>query len=101
MTREQSKIKLASDGNRAIAVSLSTLSTSDQFRKMRELSTLLKTDLNQLSLSMFECKYDELSKSGAADVISRLEILLSETRKDSKIFDMQEFIKAKGMKSPE
>lgn len=63
----------ASDGLPSIAESISTLCSTGQLRAIRHLSALLKIDEYEVSRELFRCRYEELSKSGAADVIRELE----------------------------
>lgn len=63
----------ASDGKPSIAESISTLCSPNQLRAIRHLSAMLKIDEYEVSRELFRCRYEELSKSGAADVIRELE----------------------------
>ena len=63
----------ASDGKPSIAESISTLCSSNQIHSIRHLSAMLRIDEYEVSREIFRCRYEELSKSGAADVIRELE----------------------------
>lgn len=63
----------ASDGKPSIAEKISSLCSTNQLRAIRHLSALMKIDEYEISRELFRCRYEELSKSGAADVIRELE----------------------------
>lgn len=63
----------ASDGKPSIAESISTLCSANQIHAIRHLSAMLRIDEYEISRELFRCRYEELSKSGAADVIRELE----------------------------
>lgn len=63
---------LASNNRLAVARSLADLSSSQQLHTIESLGRKKKIDPNQVSLKLFGCRYEELSASGAADVIASL-----------------------------
>lgn len=63
----------AADGKPSIAESISTLCSTPQLQAIRHLSAMLKIDEYEVSRELFRCRYEELSRSGAADVIRELE----------------------------
>lgn len=73
MENQRGEIKLASDGTAAISTSAARSCTAQQMRIIYNLSKELRISSNQESLRLFNCRFDELSKSGAEDLIAHLE----------------------------
>lgn len=69
---------LASDGERALATSLSNLSTASQLEMILNLSNALDLEFDEIAEKLFNCKTEMLSISGAKDVIGHLNNLLPE-----------------------
>lgn len=63
---------LASDGRDAIVKKFSELVTGGQIRTIRDLSGKVKLNNSEISQKIFGCNCDELSISGADDVIAHL-----------------------------
>ena len=69
---ERRTCKLASDGEEAIAQSLAALCSVSQYSTIRALANSINVDFDEICQEMFECQCEELSKSGAEDVIAKL-----------------------------
>lgn len=65
--------KLASNGATAVATSLAALLSVEQIEILKDLSRKLAIDLDTKSREMFDVRYEELSRSGADDLIAHLE----------------------------
>jgi hypothetical protein len=73
MENQKAQRKLASDGKSAIATSPARICTAQQMRVIYNLSKELRISSNQESRRLFNCRFDQLSTSGAADLIAHLE----------------------------
>lgn len=73
MENQRGETKLASDGTSAISTSSARSCTAQQMRIIYNLSKELRISSNQESRRLFNCRFDELSKSGAEDLIAHLE----------------------------
>lgn len=89
-----------SSGENPMATTLFSLLSLGQIQKINELSSKLEINTDEISLKLFNLHRDELSRSGADDVIEHLKALAGVEDKPAKILEFKKPPPAEREKKP-